>query len=213
MPFDYYIYRVKITYHKGDRTLIISNLKSIYSQMKINKLERYIFEYEFNNIIFQCLYFLDESPHLLGFGVAKYNFYFEIEVKHGFQINPKLNESDYIQLCKILKLKYDPNNPFKPSIFFEEFNKALPSVVHTYTTPTPQAIAIHRRDVEEADKIYFKGWKDHSKTGNKVSQKNLEKTKKLLSNRAYELCKKKNISSCWTDKLEFAKKYKDPNAD
>lgn len=62
--------------------------------------------------------------------------------------------------------------------------------------PLPKDIAPFRPDVEEADKIYFKRWQDNTKAGKNVRPGNLEKTKKWLSLKAYELCKRKNISSC-----------------
>lgn len=188
----------------------LDNLKKIYTQMISNGLERHVFKYKHNAVIFDVLYFIDESPHVLGFGVLEHNFYFEVEIKKGFQLNPVLNSSDYTQLCKILNLKYDPNNPFKTSIFFDEFNKQLPNITHTYSTPLPQTIAVYRSNVDEPEKIYFLGWLDNNKTSHVVSLDNLLKTKKLLSNKAYERCKKGNISSRWTDKSHLAKNYFEP---
>ncbi|WP_269919649.1 DUF6037 family protein [Mycobacterium sp. Z3061] len=57
---------------------------------------------------------------------------------------------------------------------------------------------MYRKNVEEANKIYFVRWLDNNKTGKRVSAENLEKTRKLLSYEAYLMCKTRNISSCWS---------------
>lgn len=95
-------------------------------------------------------------------------------------------------------------------MFFDEFNKQLPKFTHTYSTPMPQTIAVYCSNVDEPEKIYFFCWLDNNKTGHDVSLDNLLKTKKLLSNKAYERCKRGNISSRWTDKSHLTKTYFEP---
>lgn len=164
--------------------------------MKSQQIDRYKFEFIFQNVNFDVLYFIDELPHILAFGIKQHNYYFELPVNKGFEIKPFLEK--YNEFCKIMGFQYNPNSPFKPFIFFEQFDKQIPLKAITKNIPKPSQIALYRNKVEEADKIYFVKWRDNKKAGHQVSDENLEKTRKLLSYQAYCMCKEKNISSCWS---------------
>lgn len=58
-------------------------------------------------------------------------------------------------------------------------------------------IAASHREIEKPNKIYFCGWKNN--IVNNVTDGNLEKTRSAFGDELAELCKKKNISSRWTD--------------
>ncbi|MFL0366068.1 DUF6037 family protein [Pseudobacillus sp. 179-B 2D1 NHS] len=180
------------------------NLKDLYIFMQKEKIDRYKFDFSFNGVKFDVLYFIDETPHTLSFGIKRYNYYFEVAVNKGFNVKPFID--DYNKFCEIMGFTYNPSNPFKASKFFEEFNNLIPKTFSQNNVPQPHEIAIYRNDVEESEKIYFVKWRDNNKAGHKVSEANLEKTRKLLSYEAYLMCKKKNISSCWS---AFSKDRKD----
>ena len=55
------------------------------------------------------------------------------------------------------------------------------------------------RDVEEADKVHLCGWRDNTVRKERVSAANLAKTRRLLGQAAYDLCRRRNLSTCWTD--------------
>jgi len=183
----------------------LAELKELYKSMVRQGLERYKFEYSFRGAQFDVLYFIDDFPHKLAFGIVKENYYFEINVREGFEVTPFID--DLTTFCKILNLKYDPSNRFHPLVFFEELKQSIPNKALISSIPEPHEIAVYRNDVEESEKIYFKGWLDNTKTGNKVSEKNLIKTKKLLSVKAYEMCKERNISSRWSPSPKDQKSF------
>ena len=58
-------------------------------------------------------------------------------------------------------------------------------VVKKYNAPQPKDIIRYTNNVEEKDKIYFCGWRDNTKRGDKVTKSNLYKTRKLLDYNAY----------------------------
>ena len=64
-----------------------------------------------------------------------------------------------------------------------------------------------KRDVEEADKIYFLCWKKLPE-GQNVSPENKKKTSIAFGESRVEVCANSRISSCWTDRPELAT---DPN--
>ncbi|ROS05583.1 hypothetical protein EDC56_1122 [Sinobacterium caligoides] len=150
-------------------------------------------------------FFIDDKPFVLLFGVKAANFSFEVEVGKGFAIDPQLDPATYKNLCAALGLKYDPENPFKPFDFFKEFNKSIPGQAASSQKADPHDVVIYRPDVDEADKVYFLKWRDNTKRGENVQSVNLDKTSKLLGEKAYARCRQKNISSCWTDQKKLAK--------
>lgn len=174
--------------------------------MKQQNIDRVQFDFTFNKVKFDVLYFIDEQPNLLAFGIKAHNFYFEVPVHKDFEIKPFFGDQ-YNKFCQIMGFKFNPDNPFKPSAFFDEFNRTVPSSISAGNTPKPSEIAAYRNNVEEADKIYFVSWRDNTKAGHQVSPENLEKTRKLLSHQAYIMCKDKNISSCWSAKQQDEKPY------
>ena len=94
------------------------------------------------------------------------------------------------------------NLPFKA--IFEISNANFKNV------PKPHEIALYSRDVEESHKIYFMGWLDNTIRGDSVTEKNLEKTERLLGYKTYLTCKSKNLSSRWTDQEHLAKEFINP---
>ncbi|MGG1658381.1 DUF6037 family protein [Brevibacillus sp. NRS-1366] len=179
--------------------MILNNLKPLFKSMQDNKIKRVRFPFSMANAVFDVFFFVDERPFTLMFGAKGLNFYFEVPVKNGFDIDPILDNNVYNTLCKILGLKYDPNQKFSPRIFFQEFDKKIPHNVSAQNVPKPHHVATYRKNVEENDKIFFMKWLDNTIQSHDVRPENLEKTKRILGYEAYIRCKQKNISSCWTD--------------
>lgn len=175
--------------------------------MKQKNIDRYKFDFHYQGVKFNVLYFIDETPNVLAFGILQHNYYFEIEVKTGFEIRAFIHE--YSNFCKIMGFTFNPNSPYKLSYFFEEFNKVIPKEAKKSNIPKPSQIAIYRKYVEKLDKIYFMKWRDNSEAGHQVSPENLEKTRQLLSYKAYTMCKK-NISSCWSPNPNDEKDFELP---
>ncbi len=177
----------------------LDGLVPLYKDMRAKQLERIRFDYRHGRVSFDVYFFVDGSPYLLLFGARGYNVAFEVTVERGFEINPRMSGDDYKALCAALGLEYDPEHPFSPKAFFETFSGHIPASVPANHSVRPQDVVRFRRDVEEASKVYFCGWRDNTVRGDNVTEKNLLKTRELLGQKAYERCKAKNISSCWTD--------------
>ncbi|WDZ51786.1 DUF6037 family protein [Acinetobacter vivianii] len=186
----------------------LTGLIPLFESMKAQKIKRYKFKFQRSKAIFDVIFFTDTTPdYLLLFGARGVNFSFTIPVKKGFLIEvADLAPEVYKKLVRVLGIEYDPNNKFRPIYFFEDFNKSIPSSAHPRNIPEPHEIAVYTNDVEEADKIYFYGWKDNTIDGKQVTEENLEKTKKLLGYETYLVCRSRNISSKWTDKAHLAVK-------
>ncbi len=107
-------------------------------------------------------------------------------------------------------MQYDPENRFLPGKFFREFDFAIPHLGSQINKAVYYEVARYRRDVEESDKIYFMGWLDNDKQAHRVTEQNLQKTRRLLGFDIYEACKRKNISSRWTDDRKLAQEVVSP---
>ena len=190
--------------------VILNGLVALSKSMKDQDIDRYRFEYRHGKALFDVFFFIDEKPYVLLFGAKGENFSFEVIVSCKFEIEIYLDNTTYYGLCRVLQLRYNPDNRFSTRGFFEEFNQATPSKAKVTSIPEPHEIANYRSVAEEEDKTFFLSWRNNAKRGDQVSETNLMKTKQLLSYKAFERCKDKNISSCWTDDSTKAKKYKLP---
>ena len=184
----------------------LNGIKEFHNSMKINGVKKSKFIFTYNNVVFDIFFFTDEVPYKLCIGGRANNFYFELNVKKGYIIDINIGDK-YLRLLEILGLKYNPDSPFKTIYFFNELNKNIPKKIDTNNKWKPSDYAIYKRNVEEAEKIYFCGWFDNDKVGKKVREKNLEKTKEILGTDAYLMCKKNNISSKWTERKRLWKRY------
>ena len=179
--------------------MILDGLKMLYSSMKSQDMDRYKFSFVYNDVNFDVIFFTDKIPFMLMFGVKVHNFYFEVAVQKGFIISDSMNSNDYNNLVRILNLNHNASNPFKPKYFFQKFNERIPNSASIKNRPRGSEVAYYKRDLEEADRIYFCGWRDNTIQNENVSEDNLNKTRTLLGEKAYLRCKEKNISSRWTD--------------
>ena len=141
----------------------LDGLIPLYKSMKSQNIERYKFEYKASKAVFDVFFFIDGSPFLLLFGVKAENFSFELEVNNGFVIDHNIDRSTYKRLCEVLGLEFDPKRPFSPWNFFSEFNGKIPEQAFEHQKAKPHDVAQYKNIAEEADKIYFVGWRDNYK--------------------------------------------------
>jgi hypothetical protein len=177
----------------------IDGLKTLYSNMQRQGIDRYRFCFKHGRTRFDVFFFTDREPFVLLFGVHGQNISFEIEVQTGFRIEAKLDKETYGKLCSVLGLVYDPHNHFSPATFFETFNRHIPTYVNHDHIVRPEELIQYCRNVEEPNKMWFCGWRDNTSRGQSVTTENLRKTRLLLGEPSYSICKERNISSCWTD--------------
>jgi hypothetical protein len=125
----------------------------------------------------------------------------------GFDVNPNDFSVDsyidnYYDLCRFLNLQYQSGNHFSTNAFLRDFDNSIPRVIENFNPrniPRPRDMIRYYRDVEEADKVYFYGWKDNNIRNENVSQKNLAKTLSLWGIEAHNFCRDYNYSTRWTD--------------
>lgn len=172
-------------------------LESLHNNMKLNDTKRVVFPFRYNEKGFSCIFITDISPFRLYLStLGETPTTFELEINNKYETSSYMN--DYSKLIEYLELKYDPNHKFKPNDFFKSLNNNIPE--NCNNTPNYKdviVIAASHREIEKPNKIYFCGWKNN--IVNNVTDGNLEKTRSAFGDDLAKLCKKKNISSRWTD--------------
>ena len=187
-----------------------TGLKILHEDMMKKGEERVTFPFEFNGKTFSCIFLTDIIPYRLYLTtLGLYPVVFELEIEKGYK--SKCFIDDYKKLVDYLEIKYDPTHKFVPFDIFKVLNKRIPKkfTVRPDYKDTLK-IASKRRKIEEEAKVYFCGWRRNA-VGKNVREENLEKTRSAFGNAKAEMCKRKNISSCWTDRAceEELKKLND----
>lgn len=186
------------------KTITLDNLRPLYKDMKARNKNRVRFPYRHGRVTFDVFFFIDETPFSLLFGAKQFNIAFELPVLPGFAVDCFLPDEIYRALCKALGLSYDPNKPFSTKSFLSDFNLHIPHSTSGLPEPEPHEVGEYRNDVEESEKRYFCGWRDNTVRGETVTPKNLHKTRRWLGEQAFQVCRRKNLSSCWTNDKDKA---------
>lgn len=176
----------------------LEGLERLAASMRAQRLECQLFEHHDRRAAFDVFFLLGApSEMLIGARGAQPPLAIRIEVQADGRFNPFLGDQ-YGALCDFLGIRPNPDNPFFPTAFFQGIEMSLPLVAQHARVPAPQVVARYR-DMEEADKLYFIGWRHNTPRGTHVTAANLEKTRVLLGWRAFDACQSGNVSSCWTD--------------
>lgn len=176
-----------------------TGLMILHGDMMKKGEERAVFPFEYNKKNFSCIFLVDVTPfrlYLTTLGAEPE--VFELEIEKGYKVKGYMD--DYKKLIACLELIYDPNHIFKPNDFFEALNKKIPKEFKQRPNYSEVIkIAAKKRNIEEANKVYFCGWKINS-AGKNVTDKNFEKTQSAFGKEKAIFSRSKNISSRWTER-------------
>jgi len=179
--------------------MILGNLQQLHASMLAQGMTTTRFQFHFEHLAFSVIYIADGAfPHELLIGCQTHNIFIVTPVLKGYKISSYLGDA-YGPLLTALGVTPNPDNRFKPEVFFQALDLATPTSTIPANRPTPRDIAQLSRDVEDADKIYFLCWRTHDGRTSKPSAQNLTKTKRICGTAFHDRCKKYHISSCWTD--------------
>lgn len=139
-----------------------------------------------------------KNPTLYITSLGMNPFTIKLEGNEDFQFGAYFGDC-YSPLCEYLELHYDRDNPFKTTIFLEQYDELIRNAV--FAEPRPRDIAevvnTEERNVDEAQKIYFCGWHPlHEGYG--VSDLNFKKTCGLVGYDEAVRLKKARVSSNWS---------------
>lgn len=176
----------------------LTGLEPLYRSLRGQGMGRVKFRYRLNHLNFECLFFIDTQPFELVMGCLGHNFAIFKQVMRGFEINPYLGDA-YAPLQRALFLDAGTNIRLDPSTFFSEFNRHIPSHAAPDQRPGTRDIGRYYPDLEEADKLFFCGSLDNNLQGNRVRERNLAKTHRLMGQRAHDFALHRNFSTRWTN--------------
>lgn len=120
-----------------------------------------------------------------------------------YYMNASLDYAEYFHLKHALGIENATSGErFCHSKLFDKLQKHALDVLHNWDAAKMSRVqdlppSWRKRNVEEADAIYFVGWYQNPE-GKHPRESNLEKTRLWIGEQFYHLCKEKRISSCWS---------------
>ncbi|MDR3164243.1 MAG: DUF6037 family protein [Synergistaceae bacterium] len=134
----------------------LTGIKSLYYEMRQAEEKRQQFCFTYNDVTVCVLFLIDTNPFLLCFSAIGEPQYFQVELHPGFQLNPVLDVSTLNQLKDMFNIGRVKKGEFSTKEFFDCFNVHIPQHISNTTKVRPSDVLPHiKRDVEEADRIYF----------------------------------------------------------
>lgn len=178
----------------------LHQLEPIINEMEANEITKCIFTVQYNAHPFSCIFTIKPIPlYLYITSVGEAPFCIEREIGRDFTISTMLSNEEYHNLVRYLNLHYNKSNPFRPVAFFQSLDGQMNNINFAEARYSDFLRVVRlNRTVEEADKIYFCGWRNNPQ-GYHVSQRNLEKTRLAFGDKIADKSRKLNLSSCWTN--------------
>lgn len=186
--------------------LTFPNLQSLIYDMDQNHVEKDQFSFTYK-LTFDVIVAIVENGYELLISLRETNFGFVVPVNERFiaSIKPK----DYFKLCDHLNLTSSKDH-FTSNVFLRLLSSKIPCKysgrIITYRDMIPYCKC---KQVEESEKIYFKGWNLH--IADKRQAQNFSKTEFYFGKEVADYCRKNNISSIWTDDPKYQKEYYRPD--
>lgn len=186
----------------------LSSLRELHKSMIKEGLKSTRFEFTYNKAKFKCLFFTDEEPFWLVLAIQGTDYYLKLDVVGGYRIDTYIKTDSLNELKRLLGIGKGNKPSFSTNEFFSKVNSKIPHTAVKGTKLYPFEIADYQDYPNVSEGKYFKNWINHDGIKSNVRPKNLIKTRKLIGKEAYEMCKKKNVSSSWSDDEKY--KYNMP---
>ncbi|MEI2465129.1 DUF6037 family protein [Niallia taxi] len=186
----------------------LTSLKELHLSMIKEGVKSTRFEFVYNKAKFKCLFFTDENPFWLVLAIQGTDFYLKLDVLGGYRINTFIKQDSLNELKRILGIGNGSNPSFSTNEFFSKLNSKIPHKAVKGTKLYTFEIAEYLDYPNVSEGKYFKNWITHDGIKSNARPENLLKTRTLIGKEAYEMCKKKNVSSGWSDDEKY--KYNMP---
>ncbi len=186
------------------------NLKSLVPDMESKKVEKEHFSFNYAKQRIDCVFCICSGHYELLVGVHTLNFGFVVIIvkNSAGEYVAEITDDQYVQFCRVLNLSYKGDGFTSNKLLMLLSENTPRDSVGMKLDYTFMREYTKCRHVDEADKIYFKGWNDHTK--DKKRAQNFDKTEFYFGKEVADYCRKHNISSMWTDIPAEETKYRDP---
>lgn len=166
------------------------NTKKLHKELLAKGYTRGQFKVEYEGIPVTVAFFAEGSPYLLGVLIGQEPFIFQIHP--GYLVQTSLPYSEYCKLASCLG--FSKERSFHLVEFLQFIENNVPPVEEVGFIPPWLALKFFT-GVQDPSKAIFLGFQKI--TEGSPSASNLEKTKYLLGEEAYNLCMQFNLSSKW----------------
>lgn len=174
--------------------LTLKNLKTLVKDIEEHNVNKDKFSFTYK-LKFDVIIAIVETGYELLIGLHDVNFGFVVKVNKRFVT--ELKSSDYFALCDHLNLSNEKQG-FNSNVFLNLLSSKIPLKYSGYKYTYKDMIPFLKcKPVDEAEKIYFKGWNDHTKDNRQA--RNFDKTEFYFGKEVADYCRKNNISSLWTN--------------
>lgn len=190
--------------------LTFPHLDTLVPDMLDKGVDKEHFAFDYSKQTIDCVFGFNNGRYELLVGIHALNFGFVVDIyknTSGLYV-AEISDESYLDFCRILNLSYRGDGFTSNKLLV-----LLSSKTPTYSLGIKMSYKTMRqyikcRHVEEAEKIYFKGWNDHIKDGK--TARNFDKTEFYMGSNVAKYCREHNVSSMWTDVPMDEVSYHDP---
>ncbi len=167
----------------------------LINDMKNNNIDKEHYAFDYNGFRFDVILSFAHHGYELLVAIHTHNWGCVLTMNENYNI--EVPDDIYYSLCDLLNLNWNINH-FGSRTFLQLLSEHAPQRSnHQGVNYTELRNYLPYRNVEEADKIYFRGWNDH--LIDHRTARNFDKTEYYFGKRVADYCRVNNISSLWTD--------------
>jgi hypothetical protein len=170
-------------------------LKPLIKDMRKNNIDKEHYTFNYNDFKFDVIISLNMKNIEILVGIHSVNWACVFYSDFALEVN--MSDEDFFSLLNILNLKAGKNSFTSFKFLYLLSTSAPKKSSKTKVSAVQLRPFIKVRKVDEANKIFFKGWHPHLTDGKHA--KNFDKTEFFFGKKVANYCRANNISSIWTD--------------
>lgn len=169
--------------------------ESLIKDMKKNEIDKEHYSFVYNGFQFDTILSIVTGGYEILVAIHTHNWGCVLKMDDDFIVD--MPDNKYFELCRILKLNYAEDG-FNSSKFLKMLSEKAPKHSNRQGVEyTDLRAYLPYRNVDEAERIYFCGWNDHTRDHRRA--RNFNKTEFYFGKKVADYCREHNISSLWTD--------------
>lgn len=172
------------------------NWKAFRDQLKSQDIKIATFDFVYEKCEFKIIYPMEQNAFYIAKRGTQTVFVLFLD---WYKITDKINKDAYDQLKICKDLPFDLKKPYNPFDFLLALDNHLKENVKFRKTTKTEYFTTTKKAIPDEEKIYFQRWIPHLNDNKNVTEKNLEKVKKILGFHYATFCKENNVSVGFTN--------------